>query len=1751
MPWEQGYDAGDISNTNAYIRYLKKSPPDSTPSSQEDQTEPPPPVPIQPGGAVPPQEVIDQPPVPPKVVHPTLEELKAADTSWNEFTDSGKNTINEKIKKDWYSLAVVIMNLPPEVKSDSAYSGFTATPVSVYTFNYSSYQSWWIGTQKALSLLAFTEDEKFKAEMHIASTIREIINTKSRAEEALNKYEINKLVDWSEIDAIELEQEQKAVELAAYEEEMKEINAAAVIVEEARAFEEDVVLSQGVARAANRIKQANQGIKDKWKNLNEKDRLEIIKTEQSKDSKGGKQGTYGTALGNMQEMIMQAYIEYMMDLVGVDELMKVLDRFPGTEIAARFINDFKCAHQGMFKPPIKSFMSTLSLDVCDDIGIGIGFPEQVLEISGFFDSSVLLILKKQFAGKIEGVLTEVLKRIIIKVLQSLDSALCKTPNLVGQQSADLLAGGKTYGLDNAFNEAFCPDADEEEKKGIKDNLFKSAGLRATPPTNNLFQASGVSDSGATDQSFECVYAVLNATCSKNEILSLLTGTPNSMDQGLLNKIAQLISTLCPEFAGVFGTPDKVGGIFGNVGNLIPPELRNTLREQIGPIGDTPIYDSVCLTQPELDKWNNDRMIIFENQGIDADTARGLVDSLNNKLGVDLSDLSKALQGDPLGDALNSLLDPNRDPGCVVDETALVFEDESLRLEKTGLIKSLFENIERTFMDELINNRHGVLNNILRDKNNFRLKKHERRADAPLIFPNYTNSPEDWEFRKENSNILISGRMKKIPILNPDPKPIGNYPETVGIIMREQLMAIAPTYSTSKGSAQITFNYIDSQEEPNYEFALDYKLNHINKPSKTITVTETYHNRISKKEAEKLGIDYSLFSMKGIPPVEALNLTVESEFNAQGYTNFNYSNYSDRNSYQSLVFKSLLESKVSTIIDDNGELIKTFDAINKKVINFTKQAILTTPDGDIPNGFKFGYSGTTPITFQDLWYVNPDASPDDKSTWIYTHLPSEAILGKSATENPRVHFLDPAIHGGNYLFPKIYVEPMTYSGWLGMVKTFIPELDLCSKIDNGFLNITRVANRVKQVEDNLPFDERLSLAPDCRIEIPYDKQFSPSTHGIMEGVVLTTIETYGTEFILRTLPVLSGVEMTEKNFDSTFLDMLVDELKSGLSSQTNNFNIVQGYTYYLLFLEQAAQVVQRQIKDGLIEETPEIKKAYATLEAVQIDYNGFKVDLRNLKEFDWGSVIDTFRGAAIIAFGENWEEEYKKIMTEEVIKQIALLAAGSILVPGFPIILLISKLGFLTPFKIRLARKINSIEQSKSAAEVLLKALMVKEMNLLIKRINLNMRPRPHIQDINKYLLSRNGIVMGSTLRSGEMIIERPTVEGATGFDYGDIFNVVSDVNTENPLEELELIVGNNNLSIPEGYSSIVDYLKDDFPLRNLSSIPEFLANKIQNMISLFQNGFFYLEKYVRVYEKGGTDQVYNIKEFQEMLTNNTELDPNSFISDNYGNAFIVADTVGGTIGVKFGVRLVYCPAPAFKYEIPSGAQKERSYKFATPDVTIKFDDSFYEAIDLLPDIIKNQIQNVLAKMTISEESLSRAIPVAVYEQDVQDKKISEINLQDKNMGEDLKCYIDKLTETSDFQVLFNLCFPSKSYTSLFGVYSYYGFFESIGKSEEGTEEKDEDPARLKEKWKRKVFNKTKKKLRVLFNSTYRTDDDVKEEREPRSKKEKSDFMKNLVPQTFLNLDSSVQWWQSIRFVDIKPFDADGQECLSAFQKMFR
>ena len=274
-------------------------------------------------------------------------------------------------------------------------------------------------------------------------------------------------------------------------------------------------------------------------------------------------------------------------------------------------------------------------------------------------------------------------------------------------------------------------------------------------------------------------------------------------------------------------------------------------------------------------------------------------------------------------------------------------------------------------------------------------------------------------------------------------------------------------------------------------------------------------------------------------------------------------------------------------------------------------------------------------------------------------------------------------------------------------------------------------------------------------------------------------------------------------------------------------------------------------------------------------------------------------------------------------------------------------------------------------------------------------------------------------------------------------------------------------------------------------------------------GIMFLEKYIRTISKEGGEQVMTISEFEQLVTSPGRFDQNSKLSDHFGNATILNGEFFGSIGVKFGVRLIYIPHEDLQISTNLDAAKERVGKIGD----------------------------------------YHHIPFAHYEHDVLDKTIKDIDFDDENMGEELKCYVDALAETEDFKFLFETVIKTTTFTSLFGIYSYYNFFESIGL---GPKEVEEDrQKKIKNKWKRKIFDKVKTTLKRQFRSTYRSDDDDFESNKQEKRQFDAQWVSNLLPESYIGLDGSVMWWQSARIVDVKPFDNEGEDCLNDFQKIFK
>ena len=69
----------------------------------------------------------------------------------------------------------------------------------------------------------------------------------------------------------------------------------------------------------------------------------------------------------------------------------------------------------------------------------------------------------------------------------------------------------------------------------------------------------------------------------------------------------------------------------------------------------------------------------------------------------------------------------------------------------------------------------------------------------------------------------------------------------------------------------------------------------------------------------------------------------------------------------------------------------FDGISSKMFEQVSKLMVSSPDGGTPQGFKYGYNEKSAIGFKDLLYVNPDADPNNESTWVYDHDEEEKVL----------------------------------------------------------------------------------------------------------------------------------------------------------------------------------------------------------------------------------------------------------------------------------------------------------------------------------------------------------------------------------------------------------------------------------------------------------------------------------------------------------------------------------------------------------------------------------------------------------------------------------------------------------------------------------------------------------------------------------------------------------------------------------------
>ena len=1425
-----------------------------------------------------------------------------------------------------------------------------------------------------------------------------------------------------------------------------------------------------------------------------KQTLEITKNQI--DEKRQDENNSSTAIADIAVIVFQAYIEALVESLAIDDLTAFIDRIPGAKIFKKIFLTITCPTANSFKfNLLDKLPDLLRIEFCKDGGNGWALPrlprlpDLIIPDIRWILKQLIEILKEELINLI----AELLIALIIKILELLQASLCNSIAALGKFIADAVQGEASLsGLLDAVSDAFCNNPDN-----------------ASNTMDNLLGKGGIPSSKRPD-----IAAAISQAVSKNDIKKAFLNDNNQDPRAMKAMYAAIVGN--GGFEGVIESPEDVSDLFGIMSSYLSPEQKLALANSIDDEGEFPVDQSICLTNSQKEEWDKLREDFWFNKGLDRDAAKDYVKKLNNEATDNLGNFMDLFNKGPegiLADALDKALKPPKDPDCVDagfgSTTSIIpTTPDSIKDMFSELSEGMFKTLFFAFTRDMIGSRNSYFDNILADRRGIRLSSgffnHQRRVDYNLLFANAANTDEQHAEKLENANGLTNLFMRGFRgvLFNTIPDPTHTFPSTVSIYMKDQLDANIGEEGIeySEGKMELTYenvNYgfegegpeIDSEtgEVTNAEVAAgdaDFKFNlkfYNSIPGKEKEHLDLY--RIEKIDRNASGegkfaktVDFKLNISHGIREITKVN-------------NFNIPENLSR-SYVEQVFveqiKSTFSQTSATFKDD--KIAKMYDIINKSIINHLAKDLT---DVEKFNPFDFGYEGDE-IGYEDLLYV------DKKGADEYTHEEEEGILGTSKTGNPRVKFLDPAVHGGRYTRPKVYIEPAEHSGLFRKLQMVVPEFDGCEPARSDFLNLKEISDKVSKLQSSLPMDERMSQEPDCRIEPPFDKIHTSNGLAYLEGIIKATTRTYVVEFILRSIPFVSIIKFNDFNYDNAILEMIVDKMQEGIQDIFMPFSMIREYNYWLLFVEESVTATFRQVSSKEIKPSVELQETLNNL--IQISnsyYNPTKLDRKYIKRIE-DIVIDSDGEVVDLVFSNSTPSANKKAQIINMVNALCLYGYGrywkrrvkeAVENGKKP-----KKLRFVSLRKLKTATRMFEVHKNIDEAKKVLKYHVNNELKAYSDILDESMSPQSDIYDINKYLIGASKFFHLSNIEAGLAEIESPTGD-STSIQYGEIpdcpkdnYSIVdesgidSDENGAFHIEKFVYVTPKEQtFSPPVGGTGIGIGIVPN--LQTESKISELISNSLP---------------------EGG---VMSIQEFKELFNQLSDQEKDLKISEALGNAIFETDDEGnpigilGTIGIQFGVRICYTP-PASSSDFFSGVTQAEAKKFK------------------------------------SYNGQKKTFPIATFKQDIIDKKLSEINIDDDNLGEDLKCYVDQLCLTEDYRLLFRHLFITRKMVSMLLMYSYDAFIESVGLSED---EREPDELGSKGRWKSRILKNTKKQLRNLFAGFYREMEDPDEKEERPTRGIGLDFLKSFSPLGLINLNASVKWWQLRRLID-RPYDKDGNDC---------
>lgn len=425
-------------------------------------------------------------------------------------------------------------------------------------------------------------------------------------------------------------------------------------------------------------------------------------------------------------LIMDAYIAALIEVYSENllDLLDILNKFPGAQIIAKVISLIDCPIPPIFDPSLMDFLKDIELPFCRNTQ-HIGLPRLENPFAYLPKLKDLFrILFQIIKIELQKLVIRIIIKLIVKICELIGDAICKALEAVGDIAAALpaVATGRTTFKD-VIRETICgPQADEEK---LDDTIA------------DMFQQMSAGGAAFSDRAAVLSFAEdISAATSRRELTDAVLGNPS---ETFLKVMESLVEFEYPQFAAAFNNRDNIGSFFGNIGNLMPLEAKQALKDFAAGLSEDdqlPANPTLCATPEQIEDFCNLRSGLLAGRASPEQIAK-LCDSARDTFKNDIEDLATILN-DGIPNYLNNNLPPIlSDPGC--SNGLLPFEPEEIAKATTKSLDGNMEQLKIAYTYDMIGNgpferNWGFINMVLSDTEGNPYTAHLRKsANSGRIF----------------------------------------------------------------------------------------------------------------------------------------------------------------------------------------------------------------------------------------------------------------------------------------------------------------------------------------------------------------------------------------------------------------------------------------------------------------------------------------------------------------------------------------------------------------------------------------------------------------------------------------------------------------------------------------------------------------------------------------------------------------------------------------------------------------------------------------------------------------------------------------------------------------------------------------------------------------------------------------------------------------------------------------------------------